>query len=123
MRRAPIAIAVAAAVALVVSGCGPGAPVPTVTVTVTVTPDPVADSPRESEASALAKQSTCALGEAGILLIVAGGTAAQAVAELVAVHADDPRIRELAGHVRDGSDTSAVRQELAERLETYCETG
>lgn len=109
------------------SGCVPAAPLepsPTVTVTVTAQPtessDAASEQPDPSESSAFAKQSTCALGEAGIALLVAGGTAAQAFASLVVEHVDDGRIRELATRVRDGSDTADIRAELSERLTAYC---
>lgn len=99
---------------------------PSPTVTVTVTPQPTGGTDEASgqfdpgESSAFAKQSTCALGEAGIALLVAGGTAAQAFASLLVENVDDGRIRELAMRVRDGSDTADIRAELSERLTAYC---
>lgn len=106
------------------SGCVvQGAPAPTVTVTVTATPEAVPEVTNTGEpASSYAQQSTCALGEAGIAALVAGGKAAQAFAALVAEHVDDPEIERLAERVRDATDTAEIRDELVTRLTSYCET-
>lgn len=119
MRRGLI-VAVAMLAALGLSGCiVQGSPAPTVTVTVTAPPEAVPETPGEP-ASSYAKQSTCALGEAGIAGLVAGGKAAQAFAALVAEHVDDPDLKRLAERVRDATDTAEIRDELAAKLRTYC---
>lgn len=119
--RTVVALAAATALVAALSGCVTAAPGPAPTVTVTVTPTPAPEPSSTSAASSYAKESTCALGEAGIALLVAGGTAAQAFASLVAEHVDDPEIRRLAEQVRDAADTAETRDELAEKLGEYCE--
>jgi len=105
-----------------VAACSTPAPAPTVTVTVTAAPPAPEPTPTSTGEApmAYAADAACAIGEAGINIIVAGGKAAQAIAALIAQTVGDADIRRLAERLRDGADTAEIRDELGERLRVLC---